>query len=225
MVRNDKGSLEYRLVSKIGRFMSNKKDDPEYDEELFGTSPRVIGIFMVLVTVLCPVGMMDNPFTLFSGQTRWYSGFWLIRDLNDLWSLFRPEDLFSTLYVTIPLCAFNFIFIIQVNRFFQGKTSRDIALFFGLLSMVIPTLFTWVLYFTAGGGFIITPIPIQFFVGIILLYKFKEPEVIGPWQGYFLDWSWWIRLRHSAHDTSGGVINLTNLLKDHDAVWLEGYDD
>ena len=109
----------------------------------------------------------------------------------------------------------------QINRFFYGKTSRDIALMYGLLSIIAPSTITLALWIYYGFAFIITPIPIQFFAGVILLYKFRDPEVISPWEGYFLDWSWWARLRHSIDDPSEKVINLTKLLKEHDADWLE----
>jgi hypothetical protein len=221
----EKVSLEQRVVSLIGNFMKNYKLNPEEEEELYGTSTRVIGIFMILVTVFFPVGIIN----VFSGPvlvpTFIYSGLWMIRGLPDLWILFNPFSLLGLIWLTIPLCGFNFLFIRQVNRFFQGETSRDIVLMFGLLSVLLPSVITITLWVSYGLQFIITPIPIQFFIGLLLLYKFREPEVISPWKGFYLDWSWWTRLRHSVKDPEPEVINLTKLLSEHDADWLESYEE
>ncbi|MHA2359765.1 MAG: hypothetical protein ACXAB5_05805, partial [Candidatus Thorarchaeota archaeon] len=65
------------------------------------------------------------------------------------------------------------------------------------------------------------PLRGHFIVGFLLLYKFREPELISPWEGYFLDLSWWIRQLYSIHEPNQKVINLTKLLMDHDADWLE----
>jgi len=137
----------------------------------------------------------------------------------------NPLSHISKMFITIPLCGFNFLFIRQVNKFFQGETSRDIVLLLGLLSMLLPSAITLALWATYDFQYVISPIPIQFFFGLILLYKFREPEVLSPWRGFYLDWSWWTRLRYSIHDPDPEVINLTNLLMEHDADWLEGYDD
>jgi len=221
----EKGSLEYRVVSLIGNFMKNYKTYPEEDEELYGTSPQVIGILMILVTLFLPVGIINlvQGVQMIPGYI--YSGFWLLGGEYNSYFVFRPEQLFPALWITIPLCGFNLLFIRQVNRFFQGKTSRDIALTLGIASMILPSVITVALWATYDFPFLITPIPIQFFTGLILLYKYREPEVISPWKGFYLDWSWWVRLRHSIHDPDPKVINLTNMLREHDAEWLEGYDD
>ena len=205
--------------------MKNYKLNPEEDEELYGTSPRVIGLLMLLVTVFFPVGLINvvQGSVFIPGYI--YSGLWFVDGLQGFWFIFNPVELFSKLWLTIPLCSFNFLFIRQVNRYFQGETSRDIVLMLGLLSMLLPSAITLALWSTYQFQFVISPIPIQFFAGLILLYKFREPELLSPWKGFYLDWSWWTRLRYSAHDPDPEVINLTNLLREHDADWLESYDD
>jgi hypothetical protein len=37
----------------------------------------------------------------------------------------------------------------------------------------------------------IFPIPIQFIVGFYIMKRFEGPEVINPWSGQRLDFSWW----------------------------------
>ncbi len=218
---DDMEDVGFRLAIKLGGVMKRNKDDPDEDIELFGTSPRVIGLIMLLVTVFFPVGGINNGYNFQLIPQILYSSLWIASGLDSFWFIFRPEQLLSTIWITVPLCTFNFLYIRQINRFFYGKTSRDIALMFGLLSMIVPSTITLALWSYYGFGLIITPIPIQFFAGVILLYKFRDPEVISPWEGYFLDWSWWARLRHSTDDPSAEVINLTKLLKEHDADWLE----
>ena len=223
--KRDKGSLEYRVVALIGNFMKNYKQNPEEEEELYGTSPRVIGLLMILVTVIFPVGFINVAQGTVLVPSYIYSGLWFIDSSRGLWYIFDFSELFSKLWLTIPLCIFNFLFIRQVNRFFQGETSRDIVLMLGLTSMLLPSAITVALWATNNFQFVISPIPIQFFVGLILLYKFREPELISPWKGFYLDWSWWTRLRYSIHDPDPEVINLTSMLREHDADWLESYDD
>jgi hypothetical protein len=220
---DDKEDVGFRLAIKLGGVMKRSEEDPDEDLELFGTSPRVIGLILLLVTLFFPVGGVNYGYNLQLIPPILYSSLWIANGLDSFWFIFRPEQLLTTIWITVPLCTFNFLFIRQINRFFYGKTSRDIALMYGLLSMIVPSTITLALWCYFNFAFIITPIPIQFFAGIILLYKFREPEVISPWEGYYLDWSWWARLRHSIDDSSAEVINLTKLLKEHDADWLE-YD-
>lgn len=201
--------------------MKRSEDNPDEELELFGTSPREIGLIMLLLTVIFPVGGINYAYNWQLIPPILYSSVWIASGLDSFWFIFRPEQLLTTIWITVPLCIFNFLYIRQINRFFYDKTSRDIALLYGLLSIILPSTITLALWIYFNFAFVITPIPIQFFAGVILLYKFRDPEVISPWEGYFLDWSWWTRLRHSIDDSSAEVINLTKLLKEHDADWLE----
>ena len=38
---------------------------------------------------------------------------------------------------------------------------------------------------------IIYPIPLQFLIGLIILWRIEGPEIISPWSGVRLDFSWW----------------------------------
>jgi len=222
---HEKVDIGFRLTSMIGSVAPWSQDDPDDLLELYGTSPYVIDIFMFIVTVFLPIGGINLMFNFQNQAPQLYSAFWLVQNLNDFWSISNIGKMLSTIWMTVPLCSFNFLFVIQINRFFSNTASRDVALMYGILSMIAPTVITIYLLITYEFPFIVTPIPIQFFIGVILLYKFRGPDYVSPWKGYFLDWSWWIRRRHSMHDTESKVINLTNLLMQHDADWLEGWLD
>jgi hypothetical protein len=219
------GEIGFRLTSKLADATPWSTEDPEDLLELSGTSPYVIGLIMVLVTFFLPIGGINFIYNSSNMQPQIYSAFWLIDDLSDFWSIFNLGKLFSTIWMTVPLCFLNFLFIIQINRFFSNTASRDVALMYGILSMIAPSVITLYLWITYEIPYLITPIPIQFFIGTILLYKFRDPDYVSPWNGYFLDWSWWTRLRYSSHDSNAKVINLTQLLMQHDADWLEGWLD
>ena len=218
----DKVDIGFRLTSKLADATPWSNDDPDDLLELSGTSPYVIGLLMGLVTFFLPVGGINLIFNMQNQTPRIYSAFWMINNLHDFWRMFDPLQLFATIWLTIPLCTLNFLYIIQINRFFSNTASRDVALFYGILSMIAPSVISLYLLLSYGFPFVITPIPIQFFVGVILLYKFRDPDYVSPWKGHFLDWSWWTRQRYSIRDPDAKVINLTGLLMQHDADWLEG---
>ena len=226
--------IGFRLTSKLGGVslggvVEQKEDDPDEDPELYGTSPKVIAIFLTLITLFFPVGAIGLTYNFANMTPLVYGVIWvspvdkmLVRFMH---YIVNPGEFLATIWWTIPLCAFNLLFIHQINRFFYGKTSRDIVLFYGILSMIAPSALSAVLWTSSILPFVITPLPFQFFAGIILLYKFSDPDFTSPWKGYFLDLSWWIRQRHSIHDPNPEVINLTKLLLQHDADWLEGFDE
>jgi hypothetical protein len=106
---------------------------------------------------------------------------------------------FRFLWLIIPLYIFSILYIRQIVRFFYGKSSRDSASMCGLISFIFPTLIgigTSILLGYSYSSFLyVHPIPIQFLVGLVFLYRFRVPENISPWSGQFIDWSWWIRLK------------------------------
>ncbi|MFW9958962.1 MAG: hypothetical protein ACFFCT_12900 [Candidatus Odinarchaeota archaeon] len=160
--------------------------------ELFGVGPRVVAIFMIIMTIL-PLGAMPIS------QQIWivYSVFWIIM-IHYPYIIFDIV-MFAFLWLIIPLYIFSILYIRQIVRYFYGKSSRDSALTCGLISLLFPTLVgigTRVLLgFPYGSYLYVYPIPAQFLAGLVFLYKFREPENISPWSGQFIDWSWWIRLK------------------------------
>ncbi|MHA2025234.1 MAG: hypothetical protein ACW98U_04965 [Candidatus Thorarchaeota archaeon] len=217
--------IGFRLASKLGGLVATRKYDPDEELELYGVSPRVITILMMLVTLLFPVGGIGLVYNWSNAPPLLFGVFW-VTDIDGvfiawIWYLGHPIELLQIIWMTIPLCTFNLLYVKQINRFFNGKTSRDTALVCGLLSMIVPSAISAALWTESILPFVITPLPFQFFVGIILLYKFRDPDVFSPWEGYFLDLSWWTRQLYSIKEPNQKVINLTKLLIDHDADWLE----
>jgi hypothetical protein len=166
-------------------------EEAESALELEGIGPRVIGIFMILIT-LAPLGTI-----LIGPQDRLiYSIFWIIL-VHSSKVLFDPS-LLALLWIICPLYIFSILYIRQIVRFYYGKSSRDSALMCGLLSAIFPSLVglgvSILLGFSYSEYLYIIPVPIQFVVGLYFIYRFREPEVVSPWSGQFIDWSWWKRL-------------------------------
>ncbi|MGY5873836.1 MAG: hypothetical protein RTV72_16430 [Candidatus Thorarchaeota archaeon] len=221
--------IGFRFAMHLGRFMTLIEEEPDEDLELYGTSPRVIVILMTLVTLFFPVGGFGLIYNFVEIQPIVYGVLFIAPPEHMLiafmYYLLRPWELISTIWMTVPLSIFNILFILQINRWFNGNTSRDIVLFYGILSMVAPSAISLALWATVNFPFVITPLPFQFFAGVALLYKFRDPDYVSPWKGDFLDWSWWTRQRHTMDDPNPTVINLTKLLLEHDADWLEGWEE
>jgi hypothetical protein len=145
---------------------------------------------MILITI-APLG------TVLTGAERWvFSVFWvfLIRSSTVVFNL----AILAYLWAICPLYLFSILYIRQIVRFLYGKSSRDSALMCGLLSIVFPSLMGLLVSILLGYSYsqylYIVPIPLQFVIGLYFLYRFREPEVVSPWSGQFLNWSWWKRL-------------------------------
>ncbi len=174
------------------------EDDP--DLELYGTSPGVIAFFMILISLIVPIGIIPMNAAYIFGYGMFYADF-IIYGL--IWS-YTPEIYYSSftifvfilsnIWVTIPLTIFNVLYIRQIIRYYQGKCTRYSAVWVGILSIVLPTL---VALSTSGilvpnSEFIfIGPIPIQFVAGLYFLRKYPGPEMTSPWVGNLDDSSWW----------------------------------
>ena len=119
----DPADIGFKFAAKVGKVMDRYSENSD-DEELFGTSPAVIALYMLLLTVFLPSGVITIV-NLFDPQPAiWYSPLWMISNLSDLWKMFHPAVLLGTLWRTIPICSFNIVYFLYVSRFFQGKTSR-----------------------------------------------------------------------------------------------------
>ncbi|TFG32369.1 hypothetical protein EU527_10220 [Candidatus Thorarchaeota archaeon] len=195
--------------------------------ELYGVSPGTVAVIMILVTLFLPVGGVNlvNPIPSLSGGLPpfIYSALWAIflGDIMSLWYLFNPLYFLSIIWLTIPLSLMNILYIRQILRYFMGSSSRYSVVMVGLLSLIVPTILS--LYITLAGfplGLVI-PIPIQFVTGLVLLHKFREPELIAPWSGVYIDWSWWRSERRRGKDESSKIPSFSQRLVDHEADWLE----
>jgi hypothetical protein len=186
--------------------------------ELYGVSPWVIGFIMILITLITPLGIVpiNGDFIVL---TNWFQGPFIYGLLwSYTWSsysgiLFSGVQFLnlSYMWLLVPLSIFSILYVRQIIRYYFGKSSRDSALMVGILSIILPSLIQLVfavsLVNISRAGFII-PIPIQFVAGLILLRKFEGPEVISPWPGQFIDWSWWIRLKAKWSNRAVDIIEI-----------------
>jgi hypothetical protein len=163
-------------------------DEYSTEMELYGVSPYVIGFIIFLVTVLVPHGFIPEWVGLPWGVL-WsmiYSVFYAIKGHSIVF--LSIEEIFSL----IPFILLNLFYAYWIVRYYQGKRSGFAVVAIGLLSLFLP-LFLANLFFLLGlASFrLIIPIPIQFMVGLIVLWRIEGPEVISPWSGIRLDFSWW----------------------------------
>jgi len=196
--------------------------------ELYGVSPSNITIIMVLVTLFFPVGGFNlieygtyeasgaNPFV--------YSTLYVIfinEGLSSLWRVFDPFLWLSTIWLTIPLTLLNLLYVRQIWRHFMGYSTKSGALFVGLLSLVVPPCISIYISYMGFPFGLIVPIPLQFICGLVLLNKFREPELISPWTGMDIDWSWWRSGYRKDNYTNLKLPSFSQRLQDHEADWLE----
>jgi len=121
-------------------------DEEDPDLELFGTSPSVIAFFMILISLIVPIGIiLDNAAYIF-GYGMFYTDF-IIYGL--IWSYTLKihyssftffKFILSNIWFSIPLTIFNVLYIRQIIRYYQGKCTRYSVIWVGLLSIVLPTL-------------------------------------------------------------------------------------
>ncbi len=162
--------------------------------ELYGVSPGVIAFFMIIITATMPLGFIPESTFLLPSMV--YALLWVY----PLGSYFNPGPfgIFPIIildpiwiYATLPFTILNVAYAFWIVRYYKAKTSRYNAALVGLVSIILPPLL--IIYFSgmAGGFELIYPIPIQFILGLVILWRIEGPEVISPWSGLRLDLSWW----------------------------------
>lgn len=146
--------------------------------ELYGVSPGVIRLIMIIVTLFTPLGFIPE----FTGMLGPY---YLVIGIYGLfWILFNP-------FVYLPLCLLNILYAHRLVRYYQGRSSRDSVHLLGLLSIILPTAIILYVSGMFGSFVILYPIPLQFIIGLVIMHRIEGPEVISPWSGMRLDLSWW----------------------------------
>ena len=147
--------------------------------ELYGVSPGVIGLIMVIVTLFSPLGFIPmesiGMFGFYSVMPGIYGLFWI----------------FVNPFIYLPLCLLNMLYVHRLVRYYQARSSRDSVHLIGLLSILLPTLIILYIFGMFGTLVIVYPIPLQFIIGLIIMHRVEGPEVISPWSGMRLDLSWW----------------------------------
>ncbi len=135
--------------------------------ELYGVSPGIIAMIMIPLTLL----NIAYAFTTIMFDSLLYTWF------------------------AIPAVPLHILFGIWFARYYQAKSSKDIALMLGILSITLPTLIhlyvTSLLLPLSLSYIVILPFPLQLIAGLVILHRIDGPEVISPWSGMRLDLSWW----------------------------------
>jgi len=177
--------------------MSNEEDQ---DLEIYGTSPGVITFFMILISLIVPLGVIpSNAFIVLSGSGFYgdfmiYSLIWILTPGLFVPFTMIPIVLLLNIWFTLPLTLFNLLYIWKIIRYYRGDCTRYSAIWVGMLSITIPTVFALL---TTGfsdsidGLVIIGPIPLQFIAGLYFMYKIPGPEMTSPWRGDLGDRHWW----------------------------------
>ena len=202
-------------------------EELDSEMELYGVSPNAIAVIMILVTFFLPVGEANLiPYGGIHGFSFIYSALWMIlpsQGLSSLWLMMNPLIWMVTAWLTIPLCSLNLLYIRQLWRHYMGYSNKGSVLWVGLLSLMVPSIISLYVTYLGFPVGLVLPIPIQFICGLVLLYKFREPELISAWAGIYLDLSWWSTQAKGVQSTSSKLPSLSQLLEDHEADWLEGW--
>jgi len=164
------------------------QDEYSTEMELYGVSPIIIAYIMIVITLTAPFGYIsgDFPFSEMVYAFLWQIVFGSYRFYIYFFSL---QWVFSLLRLTI----LNWAYAYWIVRYYQAKSSRFTVIMVGLLSLLLP-FFGSIFDFVIMGGphpQIVYPIPLQFIAGLIILRRIEGPEVISPWSGVRLDFSWW----------------------------------
>lgn len=129
------------------------KDQFATEMELNGVSPGTIAIIMFIVSIIFPIGIFLD----------FYPVFLLL--------------VIASPYLFLPLTLLNILFAIWMVRYYQGKGTYYNVLLLGFLSVIVPTAIILFLSGLLGDFVFFIPIPIQFIIGVIILWKYEGPEV------------------------------------------------
>ena len=162
-------------------------DEFSTEPELYGVSPGIIRMIMIIVTVFSPLGFIPMNYGMF-GVFNMLPGIYGL-----FWIIVNP-------FSYLPLCLFNILYVRQLVRYYQAKSSRDSVHLIGLLSIMLPTVIILYVSGMLGSFAILYPIPLQFLIGLVIMRRIEGPEVISPWSGMRLDLSWWKRRRPKRKD-------------------------
>jgi hypothetical protein len=154
--------------------------------ELYGVTPKLIAQIMILVTLIVPLGYISsgwhaNLFLFWDpGVIGVYGLLWFLGsgfEFNHGLHFLQPNVIVPTLILGI----FNILFVLQIWKYYMRKTSLRRVLLIGIASLIYPALLDFMStigYVTISMIGIVWPIPIQFIIGLILLYKIPGPELV-----------------------------------------------
>jgi hypothetical protein len=146
---------------------------------------RQVGYLMALLTIVVPYGIFWQGRIDGSIATAIYSFIWVLRFFDGEFFAFHMFNIFYT-FTAVSTGFFGIPFAVQVVRCIKSDASRKLAYLMGLLSLYIPTGFGISAMFYVLDNYDVLyymgPIPIQFVIGILLLYKTKSVIVDRPWE-------------------------------------------
>jgi hypothetical protein len=192
-------------------------DEYSTEMELYGVSPTIMAYIMLMITLVVPFGYISEHFPL---PEMIYSFLWQIAiGRYGFYPRILSLGLIQSLF---PLTVLNWAYAYWIVRYYQAKSSRFTVIMIGFLGLLLP-FFGSIFYSTIMGGpylQIVYPIPIQFIAGLIMLRRVEGPEVISPWSGVRLDFSWWKwkRVSRTMIEESSETEKETPTEED----WLEG---
>lgn len=171
------------------------KDEYSTEMEIYGVSPLIIAYILIPITLIIPFGYIPDDFgvpfffTYIPGRIV-YSSIW------DVYIPFSGNLYFSILpihriYSMLPLTILNWLFAYWIVRYYQGKSSQFSVLMIGFISVVFPFLGSLYMSALIGDIALIIPFPFLFIIGLVIIRRIEGPEVISPWSGVRLDFSWW----------------------------------
>ncbi len=138
-------------------------DEQAKDMDLHEVEPGFIAIIMIFVSFVFPIG-----FVLEGG----------ILPITLLFAIVYPIPF-------LPIVILNILYPYWIVRFYQGKSTKNSVFILGLLSIILPTAIVLSITGVMGAFFVIYPLPIQFIIGTVILWKIEKPEVKSPWSGMY----------------------------------------
>ena len=170
--------------------------------------PVLIAVVMLLLGLFAPF-LITAYSDLWMSQITIQSYFWTFSSYGG----FSITPLFI-LPVMFPILLLRFVPILQIYRYYTGKTTRKrtyiicmfgdgFFLFYGILFLII----------AIGYGGLLLALPFQLLFGWIVLWRFPVPEPTTPWESESEPKSWWDKERKPQEEKQEKPTN------DDDVLW------
>ena len=169
-----------------------KESGLEQTEKADSNRVYIIAILMILIALFAPFFV-----------TGYSSGYSVSLNITAmLWSIFIDEhgthfqliSVYSSLAM-LPFLFFRAAFVVQIIRYYQGKTTRGRTAIVAVLSeapIIAIYIIGLIVYSMIYGGLGFSfPLPIMMMVGLLLLWRFPVPDVTVPWKGADEPTPWW----------------------------------
>jgi len=142
----------------------------------FLANRRVLVFVLSLLTLLAPMFCYISSVDIYIASATW------------IYSLSSQDVFFFPIMFTIPLTMLRFLFAYQINRYYEGMTTRGKTLALGILAdgpgfllllvmvitLLVPSLWVYIFY----------PTPLLFLSGALVLWRKPIPKPKTPWDGF-----------------------------------------